>query len=193
MKNIQQLILFLCVVVSLFGLSCENSASTQNQPLREKSSTISSNQENTSKIPNDLIQQIITDINTNENNFHLSKEDLEVLNNHLKHQLHDLNNDGVSEFFLYIEHSDWCGAGSNCSYWVYQKTTTGYKLLVEDKVLQVKDNVTNGYLDLSSETPMGFCDKNIARLSVTPYKYDGKEYQKQKEQGECRAFNPKQN
>ena len=73
----QQLISFLCVVLSLFALSCENSASTQNQPQREKSSTISSNQENTSEISNDLIQQLITDINTNENNFHLTKEDLE--------------------------------------------------------------------------------------------------------------------
>lgn len=191
MNNMRQLILFLCIVVSLFGSSCENSASTQNQPPIEKSSTVSSNQKNTSKIPDDLIQQLITDINTNENNFHLSKEDLEVLNNYLKYELHDLNNDGVSEFFLYIDHSDWCGAGSNCSYWAYQKTPTGYKLLVEDKVLQVKDSVTNGYRDLSSETPMGFCDKNIAKLGVTPYKFDGKEYRKQKEQSECRAFNPK--
>ena len=193
-KNMQQLILFLCVVVSLFGLSCGSSASMQNQSLIEKSSqAISSNQENSSKIPSDLIQQLITDINTNENNFHLSKKELEVLNNHLQYELHDLNNDGVLEFFLYIEHSDWCGAGGNCSYWVYQKTTAGYKLLLEDKLLTVKDNVTNGYRDLSSKTPMGFCDKNVGRFSVTQYKYDGKEYQPQTTLLECIAIKQQQN
>lgn len=191
----RQLILFLCVLLSLFGSACGNSASTQNQPLlvEQASSIISSTPNDTAKIPDDLIQQLIADINANEKNFRLSEEDLKILNNHLKYELHDLNNDGASEFFLYIEHSDWCGAGSNCSYWIYRKTKAGYKLLLEDKVLRVRDTVTNGYRDLSSETPMGFCDKNVARLYVTPYKYDGEKYQAQKSLDECRAFKPKQN
>ena len=189
-----QLILFLCVSVSLFGSACGNSTAMQNQLLPvEKASPIISSAPNNTEISDDLIQQLITDINANKNNFRLSEEDLKILNNHLKYELHDLNNDGVSEFFLYIEHSDWCGAGSNCSYWIYRETMAGYKLLLEDKALRVRDNLTNGYRDLSSETPMGFCDKNIARLYVTPYKYDGEKYQAQKSLDECRAFKPKQN
>lgn len=196
-ESMRRLILFLCVFVSLSGLSCggENSASMQNQAvLAEKPfSTNSPAAENTSEIPNDLVQKLIADINADEKKFRLSKEDLEVLHNHLKHELHDLNNDGVSEFFLHIDHSDWCGAGGNCSYWIYQRTKAGYELLLEDKVLRAKDSATNGYRDLASETPMGFCDKNIARLAVTPYKYDGEKYAAQKSVVECRTIKPKQN
>lgn len=192
----RQLLLFLCIFVSLLSLSCaENSVSMDNQTLLTEKplSNISSAADNTSEIPDDLIQKLIADINANENKFRLSKEDLEVLHNHLKSELHDLNDDKVSEIFLYIEHSDWCGAGGNCSYWVYQKTGAGYKLLLADKVLRVKDGVNNGYRDLASETPMGFCDKNIGRLNVTPYKYDGEKYAAQKSLVECRALKPKPN
>ncbi len=76
-------------------------------------------------ISTDLVRQLIADINTNENNFRLSEADLEILSKNLKYELHDLNDDGVQEFFLYIDHTDWCGAGGNCSYWVYQKTEAG--------------------------------------------------------------------
>jgi len=146
-----------------------------------------------SEIPKVLVQRLIADINDNENNFRLSATDLEVLHKNLKFELHDLNADGVSEYFLCIEHSDWCGAGSNCNYWVYQKNKGGYILLADDAVLRVKETTTNGYQDLSSETPMGFCERNVARLYVTPYKYDGKKYEAQKLEVECRAFTPKEN
>ncbi len=149
-------------------------------------------------LPKNLVRQLISDINDNENNFRLSDSDLKVLHKNLKFELHDLNADGVSEFFLYIEHSDWCGAGSNCSYWVYQKTENGYNLLVEDKVLRVKETMTNDYRDLSSETKMGLCESNGANtyganLYITPYKYDGKQYKAQSLINECRAFKPKEN
>ena len=143
------------------------------------------------KLSKNLVRQLITDINNNGNNFQLSDEDLKVLHKNLKFELHDLNADGIAEFFLYIEHSDWCGAGANCSYWVYQKTKEGYNLLVEDKVLRVKETVTNSYRDLSSETPIGFCERNVQRLDVTPYKYDGKQYKAQQSKSECHPFTPK--
>jgi hypothetical protein len=67
--------------------------------------------------------------------------------------------------------------------------------LLEDKVLRVKDTFTNGYRDLLSETKMGLCkDANnlvANNLYITPYKYDGKKYQEQKEQIECREFTSK--
>lgn len=145
------------------------------------------------KLPKDLVQKLIADINDNENNFRLSDEDLKVLHKNLKFELHDLNADGVSEFFLFIDHSDWCGAGSNCNYWVYQKTKDGYTLLADDAVLRVKDALTNGYRDLSSETPMGFCERNVQQVAVTPYKYNGKQYEAQKSNYECQPFTPKGN
>lgn len=145
------------------------------------------------KLPKKLVQQLIADINDNKNNFRLSESDLKVLHKNLKFELHDLNADGVSEFFLFIDHSDWCGAGANCSYWVYQTTEDGYKLLVEDKVLRVKETLTNGYRDLSSETPMGFCERNVQRVYATPYKYNGKQYEAQKTEYECHPFTPKGN
>lgn len=145
------------------------------------------------KLSSNLVQRLIADINDNENNFRLSDTDLEVLYKNLKFELHDLNGDGVAEFFLFIEHSDWCGAGANCNYWVYQKTKNDYILLAEDAVLRVKDMVGKGYRDLSSETPMGFCGHNVQRVAVTPYKYNGKKYEAQDLKYECQPFTPKKN
>jgi hypothetical protein len=187
-------ILFFGLVISLFAPFCGNStlSKNQNSQIENVTPAISSAPKNTSEISKILIQQLIADINANENNFHLSEEDLEILNKHLKYELNDLNNDGIKEYFLYIDHNDWCGAGSNCSYWVYQKTDNGYKLHLADKVLRAKDTVTNGYRDLWSETPMGFCEPNVQRLDITAYKFDGKEYQAQERITECRAFKPRQ-
>lgn len=108
----------------------------------------------------------------------------------LKFETHDLNGDAVTELFVFIDHSDWCGAGSNCDYWVFQKEERGFKIILNDKELRVKEGVTNGYHDLSSETPMGFCGRNVQRLDVTPYKFDGVEYRAQPQITNCRAFTP---
>jgi hypothetical protein len=131
----------------------------------------------TSQIPEQLVQQLIKDINTNKNNFHLSDGDLTVLRKNLRYELHDLNRDSKPEFFLYIDHSDWCGAGGNCSYWIYQKEDGGYKLLLEDKELRVMRSLTKGYRDLVSRVPMGFCAVNVQRVWTSFYKYNGKSYQ----------------
>jgi hypothetical protein len=108
----------------------------------------------------------------------------------LKFEAHDLNADGAPEFFVYVEHGDWCGAGANCSYWVFQKRGRGYALLLNDKVLRVRGGVSHGYRDLASETPMGFCGRNVQRLDVTPYRFDGARYRAQPRETECRAFTP---
>ncbi len=144
-----------------------------------------------SRIPKDLVRHLIEDINHNKNNVRLSADELQVLHKNLKYELHDLNADGVPEFFLYIDHSDWCGAGRNCSYWVYRKTNHGYKLLLEDKVLRIRNRATNGYKDLASESPMGFCAVNVQRANISLYKYDGKLYQFVSRKGECIPFTPK--
>jgi hypothetical protein len=73
---------------------------------------------------------------------------------------------------------------------VYRKKDETFELMLEDKVLKPQKTVTNGYLDLSSETPMGYCKPKGWLLSVTRYKFDGKKYQKQNEgEEECRTIN----
>lgn len=137
-------------------------------------------------ISKDLVRRLIEDINANKNNFRLSAEDLEVVYENLKRELHDLNNDGLPEYFLYIDHSDWCGAGGNCTYWVYRKADGTFDLILEDKVLKPQNSVTNGYRDLWSESPMGFCEPYVWRIFVTRYKFDGIKYQKQGDEYDCR-------
>ncbi|MEZ5427737.1 MAG: hypothetical protein R2747_15820 [Pyrinomonadaceae bacterium] len=154
--------------------------------------TVTAQRRSENNLPKSLVQQLILDINDNKNNFCLSDEDLKVLHENLKFELHDLNADGVSEYFLYIDHSDWCGAGSNCSYWVYQKAENGYKLLVEDKVLRVKETVTNGYRDLSSEHKTGSCENGFLYF-ITPYKFNGENYQSEKIINDCRVYKPEGN
>lgn len=111
----------------------------------------------------------------------------------LKIEKHDLNGDNVSEYFLFIEHGDWCGAGSNCDYWVFQKRGNDFQLLLNGKQLRVKSTASNGLKDLASETPMGFCERNVQRLSVTNYQFNGREYEKTETESECRAFTPARN
>ncbi|HEX8846196.1 MAG TPA: hypothetical protein VF791_16225 [Pyrinomonadaceae bacterium] len=143
------------------------------------------------EIPRELVEQLIKDINANRNNFRLSEKDLEILHKNLKYELRDLNGDSTQEFLLHIDHSDWCGAGGNCSYWVYQKLGGGYKLLLEDKGLNVRHKFTNGYRDIESRVPMGFCAINVQRFWVTLYKYYGGRYQSVSYADRCISFVPK--
>lgn len=115
-------------------------------------------------------------------------EEVSLWTRNLKYELHDINGDSVPEFFLKIEHSDLCGAGSNCDYWMYQKVVGRYKLILNDKVLRIRETSSNGYRDLASETPMGFCGVRVQRLAVTLYKYDGEKYQAVSHKDECRAY-----
>jgi hypothetical protein len=115
-------------------------------------------------------------------------EEVSLWTRNLKHELHDIDGDSVPEFFIKIDHSDWCGAGNNCDYWIYQKVGGKYKLILNDKVLRVRETDSNGYRDLASETPMGFCGERIQRLAVTLYKYDGEQYQAVSYEDECRAY-----
>ena len=129
-----------------------------------------------SHIPHALIRRLIEEINANDHNFRLTDDGLSVINDHVKCQLIDLNGDGIAEFFLYIDHSDWCGAGTNCDYWVFQRTKGGYRLLVNDKQLRALRTVSNGYRDLVSETPMGVISSSKFRFYTTLYKFHGHQY-----------------
>lgn len=138
------------------------------------------------KLPEDVVRLLFKDLCRKG----CSAEDVARWKSNLKFERHDLNRDAVPEFFVYIDHSDWCGAGSNCDYWIFQKNRRGYTLLLRDKELRVKTSASKGFLDLASETPMGFCDRNVQRLDVTPYRYDGKRYRARRWRTECRAFTP---
>jgi hypothetical protein len=139
------------------------------------------------EIPLDLVKWLIKDITKT---VRISKEEMADLNENLKCELHDLNDDGVPEFLLYIDSRFWCGAnGANCNCWLVQKTKKGYKVLLEEVDIRVQDSVTNGYRDLlcvgtmwsSMEIP------NAQEVSVTLYTYDGKKY---RERRSYDAFTP---
>ena len=146
------------------------------------------NQETPLKLPEEAVKLLFEDTCRKG----CSDEELALWKSNLKYELHDLNTDGVPELFLYIEHSDWCGAGSNCSYWVYQKNDGAFSLLLKEKVLRVKEMATNGYKDLASQVPMGFCGINVQRADVSLYKYDGERYQFVSRKYECIPFTPKE-
>lgn len=122
-----------------------------------------------------------------------SPEELSRWKANFKFEKHDLNKDGTFEYFLYIEHLDWCGLGSNCSYWVFQKKKNEYVLLLNDKNLRVRKTVSNSFYDLVSETPMGFCGRNVQRYSRTYYKFNGREYKESDSKYECQPFTPPSN
>ena len=129
-----------------------------------------------SKIPTDLVQWLIKDIDKKPPM--LDAEELEDLNKNLKCKLYDLNGDGGPEYLLYIDSTGWCGAGGFCcNYWVVQRTSKGYRLLLEDVEIRVKDSVTKGYRDLTSEFVIGYTSGGWAReIRITEYKFDGKRY-----------------
>lgn len=135
--------------------------------------------------PPDLVQWLIQ---YEQKRVHLSTEELEALNQKLKCEPHDLNGDGTPEFLVHIESHFWCGAGTNCHFWMVQKTRTGYRLLLEDTCIQVRNTVSNGYKDLISEESMGSRMEVIYKrgkpvradrqeIAVRVYKYEGKRYQ----------------
>ena len=127
------------------------------------------------KIPQRLVERLYKDIQSDT--FHLSDEDKQIITKHLRIRFKDINGDSVPEVILTVNHQDWCGAGGNCNTWIYQETEGDYKLILEDSNLKVTDTFTNGYRDIVSKVPDGFCSKNEWRFDATTYKYDGKAYE----------------
>ena len=122
-------------------------------------------------IPTSLARQLVADINKRDD-APLSKEEADALISGLSVTLHDINSDGVEEFFLEADGARWCGTGG-CVSWLYRPSGNGYQLLLEDKNLDTADEVTNGYRDVLSQRPAGACC-----LTTIRYKFDGKRYRK---------------
>lgn len=130
-----------------------------------------------SRIPNEVIEAVLKDACS----LGCSEEEIAKYRQAIKSELHDLNADGVFELFVYIEHRDFCGAGFNCDYWIFQRGQSGYRLLLKDyPVLRVGAQTTKGFKDLESEGRMGGCllpDRKFGReIYLTVFKSDGKEY-----------------
>lgn len=111
-----------------------------------------------------------------------SEEEKSDWRENFRWELHDLNKDSVPEYFLYIDDQAWCGAVGNCTYWIYQRTSGGYRLLVGAFPKNEFDDLpstrlyplgtyTKGYCDLASDHRIG-PDERIR----TVYKYDGHKY-----------------
>jgi hypothetical protein len=74
-------------------------------------------------------------------------------------ELDDLNGDGVPEMLLQaFDVREGCGATGNCTLWVFEKTTNGYRKLLDTRGkdgiggierVRIGPNRTNGYLDLT--------------------------------------------
>jgi hypothetical protein len=124
-----------------------------------------------------------------------SDEEIKLWRSNFKYEVHDLNGDRIPEFFLYIDHPNWCGAGFNCNFWVFQRSGRSYKLLVENPVIKVSKTKTKGYRDLESLGRMGGCifpDGEAGEEKyVTLYKYDGRKYKPLVIGEQCRRFKPK--
>ena len=110
-----------------------------------------------------------------------SKDERAAYRRNIKFETHDLNRDGKPEFFVYVQHSDWCGAGFNCVYWVFQRKRKAYSLMSAGyPVLRVAHTVTKGFRDLESHGKLGMCNlPNGARgwqIYLAVLKYNGKKY-----------------
>lgn len=130
------------------------------------------------QVPDELIELFFKDLCPKS--LECSDDDVARWRSNFKYEVHDLNGDKIPEYFLSIDHHDWCGAGSNCDDTVYMKTGRGYKIVVSDKVLRVMETRTNGYLDIESHFTMGACTLPDGEpgweLAVTSYKFNRKKY-----------------
>ena len=111
----------------------------------------------------------------------------------LKFETKDLNGDNRPEFLVYIDHSDWCGLTANCTYWVFRHQRNDYRLIASGyPLVRVANTVTNGFRDLESQHHMGACvrpDGTTGRhISLTVFKYTGKEYKPREIGEQCRAW-----
>lgn len=87
-----------------------------------------------------------------------SERELSQLAANARVELVDLDGDGIPE--VIAQASDLkagCGATGNCAFWVFKKSSSGYKLLLDTRgkdgvggaeLLTVEENRTNGFKDL---------------------------------------------
>jgi len=137
-----------------------------------------------------LPEQIITWIMNDVCSSGCSDENRATYRSNLRFELHDLNGDKNPEFFVYVNHPDWCGNHFNCGYYVFQRSPAGYRLLVSGyPALRITNSSTGGYRDLESRHNIGACrlakDVLGQDVFVSVLKFDGKEYKEIKLGNRC--------
>jgi hypothetical protein len=66
-------------------------------------------------------------------------------------ELIDLNGDGVAEVVAQAVSGDFCSPTGNCAFWVFEKSASGYKLILQKGAVQfftIQPTRTNGFIDL---------------------------------------------
>jgi len=130
-----------------------------------------------SRIPNQVMDVVLKDACSSG----CSEKQIAEYRRSIKSELHDVNADRIFELFIYIDHKDFCGAGFNCSFWIFQPQRSGYRLLLKDyPVVRVGAQTTRGFKDLESQGRMGGCvlpNGQFGReIYLTVFKWSGKEY-----------------
>jgi hypothetical protein len=131
------------------------------------------------EVPAELVELFFKDLCPTDG-IKCTDDEMALWRSKFTYEAHDLNGDEIPEYFLFIDHHDWCGAGSNCGEHVYMKSGGGYKMLLSDVVLRVMKTRTRGFRDIESRFKMGACTlpdgKNGWEIIVTSYKFNGTEY-----------------
>lgn len=122
-----------------------------------------------------------------------SEEQIAEYRRSIRTEFVDLNADNVFELFIYIENREFCGSGFNCSFWIFQRQRSRYRLLLKDyPVVRLGTDITMGFKDLESQGRMGSCllsDGTIGReVYLTVFKWDGNEYKPQLVGEKCRPL-----
>jgi hypothetical protein len=83
----------------------------------------------------------------------------------------DLNSDETPEVVAQARVA--CGASGNCPFWIFQKNSGDYKLMLEDsaETFTIQKTRTNGYSDIV----LGLHD-SLFEQSLEPYHFAGGEY-----------------
>jgi hypothetical protein len=139
------------------------------------------------RLPDQVIQTVLKDACSSG----CSEKQIAEYRRSIKTELRDLNADNVFELFIYIEHGDFCGIGFNCSFWIFQRQRSSYRLLLKDyPVVRIGTHVTRGFKDLESQGRMGSCllsDGRTGReIYLIVFKWNGNEYKPQVVGEQCR-------
>lgn len=145
--------------------------------------------------PRDLPLQIITFYMTDLCSFGCTDKQRAEYRRNLRFELHDLNGDRIPEFFVYVDHPDWCGNHFNCSYSVFKRRRNGYRQIAGGyPALRLTKRITNGYYDLESRHDIGICTLPNGSLGrdvfVNVLRYDGRQYKPTDLGEQCRPSVP---
>jgi hypothetical protein len=158
------------IVTLILLLSCERAVATI------------SAQDVRPRVPDELIELFFKKLCTG--GLKCTADEMAIWRSRFRYEVHDLNGDKRPEYFLSINHHDWCGAGSNCGNDVYMKSRRGYRMILHNVRLKVMKTRTKGFLDIESQFRMGVCTRPDAKdgweIIVTSYKFDGTSYKASK-------------